>query len=49
MFLLLELNQQGTTVVIVTHDPAASAYGCRLLRLREGMIVSDGPLLEAAL
>jgi putative ABC transport system ATP-binding protein len=49
MTLLQELNQQGTTVVIVTHDPAVSAYGRRLLRLRDGKIVSDGPLQEAAL
>jgi len=49
MTLLQELNQQGTTVVIVTHDPAVSAFGRRLLRLRDGKIVSDGPLQEAAL
>lgn len=41
MTILQELNRQGTTVVIVTHDPAVSAYGRRLVRLRDGMIASD--------
>ena len=49
MTLLHEHNPQGTTEEIVTHDPAESAFGRRLLRLRDGKIVSDGPLQEAAL
>ena len=48
MGILQELNRQGTTVVIVTHDPAISAYGKRLLRLRDGKIVSDGPVQQIA-
>jgi ABC-type lipoprotein export system ATPase subunit len=27
--------------MMVTHDPAAAAYGNRLIRLRDGMIESD--------
>jgi putative ABC transport system ATP-binding protein len=41
MRLLQELNQKGTTVVIVTHDPQISAYGKRLVRLRDGQIIAD--------
>lgn len=44
MAILQELNRQGTTVVIVTHDPAVSAYGRRLVLLRDGMIASDQTL-----
>lgn len=46
MGILQKLNQQGTTVVIVTHDPAISVYGRRLVQLRDGAIVSD-EILEA--
>lgn len=48
MGILQELNRQGTTVVIVTHDPAITAYGKRLLRLRDGKIISDGPVNQVA-
>jgi ABC-type lipoprotein export system ATPase subunit len=38
MKLFRELNQQGTTVVQVTHSDANAAYGNRILRLRDGWI-----------
>lgn len=41
MGLLQTLNKEGTTIVIVTHDPAISVYGKRLVQLRDGAIVSD--------
>ena len=40
--LLLALNQrQGTTLVIVTHDPAIAQRGRRLVRMHDGAIVED--------
>lgn len=45
---LSDLNQQGMTVIVVTHDPAVAVWGRRLLTLRDGAIVSDGPVEEAA-
>ena len=44
MQLLCELNQQGTTIVIVTHDPHISSFGKRLVRLQDGKIISDAPI-----
>jgi len=44
MRLLQELNQKGTTLVIVTHNPQVSTYGRRLVRLRDGQIISDEPI-----
>ncbi|NMB02081.1 MAG: ABC transporter ATP-binding protein [Firmicutes bacterium] len=41
MHILQNLNEQGTTVVIVTHDPNISQYGQRLVLLRDGEIVAD--------
>lgn len=40
--LLRELQQnRGQTVVMVTHDPKAAAYGDRLITLRDGRVVED--------
>lgn len=41
MGILQDLNSQGTTIVIVTHDPRISTYGKRLVQLRDGSVVSD--------
>jgi putative ABC transport system ATP-binding protein len=40
--LLISLNQrEGTTLVLVTHDPALSSRASRRITLRDGRIVSD--------
>jgi len=40
--LLLQLNQvEGTTLVLVTHDPALAAHAGRRITLRDGLVVSD--------
>ncbi len=40
--LLLELNRvEGTTLVLVTHDPALAAQAGRRITLRDGLVVSD--------
>jgi putative ABC transport system ATP-binding protein len=41
MELFRELNQQGTTIVQVTHSEANAAYGSRTLQMRDGWLVSD--------
>jgi len=46
MNILQDLNAQGTTVVIVTHDPSISTYGKRLIKLRDGAIVEDQAIAE---
>ena len=40
MRLLLELNEGGLTLIIVTHDSAVAAYAHRIVRLRDGKVVS---------
>ncbi len=46
--LLKRLNDEGTTIVIVTHDPKVSTYGKRLIQLQDGKIVSDKEIEKIA-
>ncbi len=41
MELFRDLNQQGTTIVQVTHSETNAAYGSRTLQLRDGWLVND--------
>ena len=44
MNLLKELNQQGTTVVMVTHSRHDASYANRIINLFDGSIVKELPL-----
>ena len=46
MAILQELNQQGMTVVIVTHEPEIAAFTNRCLTFRDGELVSDAANAE---
>jgi putative ABC transport system ATP-binding protein len=39
MALLTELNQNGTTIAIVTHDPTVAAQTKRVINMQDGAIV----------
>ena len=41
MKLLRELNQQGRTIVLITHEADIAGFAQRVVRLRDGVIVSD--------
>ncbi|GAA5162227.1 ABC transporter ATP-binding protein [Pseudonocardia eucalypti] len=41
MRLLVEFNDSGRTVVIITHDEEVAAFAERVIRLRDGRVVSD--------
>jgi len=36
-----ELNRQGKTIILVTHDPGVALHSSRTIRLRDGQIESD--------
>ena len=41
MDLLVEVNREGKTVVLVTHEPDIAAYARRVLHFKDGRLVSD--------
>jgi putative ABC transport system ATP-binding protein len=44
MDLLRQLNQEGLTLIVVTHDEGVGNTAHRLIRMRDGRIVSDEPV-----
>ena len=41
--LMQELNREGNTIVLITHDAAIASEAERIIRLSDGKIVYDGP------
>jgi putative ABC transport system ATP-binding protein len=41
MAIFKELNQQGRTIILVTHEPDIAEYARRVIHFRDGLIVHD--------
>ncbi|KYZ75381.1 macrolide ABC transporter ATP-binding protein [Anaerosporomusa subterranea] len=41
MATFIELNRQGRTIILVTHEPDIAAYARRVIHVRDGLIVRD--------
>ena len=41
MELLLKLNHEGMTIIMVTHSPDCAAYARRILKVSDGKLVED--------
>jgi putative ABC transport system ATP-binding protein len=39
-------RERGITIVLVTHEPDVAAYSRRLVRLKDGRVLYDGPAAE---
>ncbi|MFS8640198.1 MAG: ABC transporter ATP-binding protein [Symbiobacteriaceae bacterium] len=49
LILLKQLQaERGQTIVMVTHDPKAAAYGDRLIRMQDGRVIDDQRIREGA-
>jgi macrolide transport system ATP-binding/permease protein len=48
MNILYELNAQGHSIIMVTHDPELAKQGTRKITLRDGKIIEDCPGLRQA-
>jgi len=46
MGLFQELNRQGKTIIMVTHEPELATYTKRIITLRDGELISDKQLTE---
>src|SRR5690348_470089 len=44
MSLFQELNDQGMTIVLVTHEPDIAQYATRIVEVRDGRIIRDHPV-----
>ncbi|MED0675470.1 ABC transporter ATP-binding protein [Aneurinibacillus thermoaerophilus] len=46
MDIFQQLNEQGTTIILVTHEPDIACYAKRLIRFRDGQVVADDPVRD---
>jgi putative ABC transport system ATP-binding protein len=45
MSLFQQLNQEGTTILLVTHEADIAGYAQRTVELRDGVVIRDEPVL----
>ena len=43
MEMLGKLNDAGKTIIMVTHEDDIAAHAKRVIRMRDGLIIDDGP------
>jgi len=43
MALFQELNEEGVTILLVTHEDEVARYAKRIVELRDGKIIKDVP------
>ena len=46
MALFQSLNEQGKTIIMVTHEPELAAYTKRVITLRDGKLLADHPVAK---
>ena len=47
--ILHTLNEEGTTIILITHDNGIAATARRVVRISDGHIVADGTREEVGL
>jgi putative ABC transport system ATP-binding protein len=46
MALFNELHQQGNTIIVVTHEEDIASHAHRVIKIRDGQVEHDGPVLN---
>lgn len=46
MDILQKLNDQGNTIILVTHETYTAEHAKRIIKVRDGLIISDEPVLN---
>jgi len=46
MDIFQELNREGKTIIMVTHENDIAQHATRVIRFRDGMIVEDSPVVD---
>jgi len=39
--MLVKINEDGRTIIVITHDPNIASYAKRIIKIKDGSIVSD--------
>jgi putative ABC transport system ATP-binding protein len=43
MAMLEKLNDAGKTIIMVTHEDDIAEHAKRIIRMRDGIVIEDGP------
>jgi putative ABC transport system ATP-binding protein len=46
MQILQQLNREGVTIIIVTHDPRVAQHSTRIIEMHDGRVIADRPITD---